>query len=354
MRCGRGALWSLMWIPLIWALIAGTAMAEPQAEWPFQGAPRDPDGRFRNPIRVVRKAGFSDAAPFLLQRIMGRSRTLVGLPERVEPDVAALHRASSNPSVTWVGHSTLLVRMGGMNFLTDPTWSDGAGPTRFIKARRYVPPGLEIEDLPRIDFVVVSHNHYDHLDLPTLRRLADDHPEARFLVPLANGELLRKQGIERVIELDWGERYELGNVTIYCLPSQHWSRRGLFDERKALWSSWAVISPDRRFYFGGDTAEFPGFRIIGETLGPFDLAALPIGAYEPQVIMRPHHLDPEQAVQAALDLSARRVLGIHFGTFDLAAEPLDEPPRRFRAAARAADFAHEDAWVLRFGETRPF
>jgi N-acyl-phosphatidylethanolamine-hydrolysing phospholipase D len=335
-------------------LVSGGALAEPQAEWPFQGAPRDPDGRFRNPVRVVRTGSFMDAAPFLVQRIMGRGEASRRLPKRVEPDIEALHRASTNPSVTWVGHATLLVRMDGMNFLTDPTWADWAGPTRFISARRYIDPGVPIEDLPRIDFVVVSHNHYDHMDLPTLRRLADDHPEARFLVPLGNGDLLRGEGIENVIELDWGERHELGSVTIYCLPAQHWSRRGLFDERKALWSSWAVIGPERRFYFGGDTAESAGFRLIGETLGPFDLAALPIGAYEPQVIMRPHHLDPEQAVQAALELSAHRVMGIHFGTFDLAAEPLDEPPRRFRSAARAADFDHDDAWILKIGETRPF
>jgi N-acyl-phosphatidylethanolamine-hydrolysing phospholipase D len=341
-------------IPLLWAFFAGAATADPLSTGPFQGAPRDQGGRFENPSGPVRRAGPLVTVPFLLRRVFARLRDPVGLPERVKPEVDALRRPSRNPSVTWVGHSTLLVRIGGVNFLTDPIWSDRAGPTRFTSGFRYLAPGLELADLPRIDFVVISHNHYDHLDLPSLRRLAADHPEALFLVPLANGELLRDHGIDRVIELDWGGRHQMGDVTIYCLPAHHWSRRGLRDQRRALWASWAVTSPDRRFYFAGDTGEFQGFRAVGEELGPFDLVALPIGAYEPQAMMRPFHLDPEQAVRAALALSARRIVGIHYGTFDLSDEPTDEPPRRLRGAAEAAGFPEEDVWLLRIGETRRF
>jgi N-acyl-phosphatidylethanolamine-hydrolysing phospholipase D len=340
-------------VPLLSVLFSAAA-AEPLAPSAFGGAPRDERGRFENPTGPVRRAGPLVTVPFLLRRVVARLREPVGLPERVEPDVEALRGAHLNPSITWVGHATLLVRMGGINLLTDPIWSSRAGPTRFASARRYLAPGLEMADLPRIDFVVISHNHYDHLDLPTLRRLAADHPEAVFLVPLANGDLLRKKGIDRVIELDWGGRYETGDATIHCLPAHHWSRRGIRDQRRALWSSWAVVTPDRRFYFAGDTGEFPGFERIGEALGPFDLAAMPIGAYEPQAMMRPFHLDPEQAVRAALALSARRIVGIHYGTFDLSDEPLDEPPRRLRAAAEAAGFSEEDTWLLRVGETRRF
>jgi N-acyl-phosphatidylethanolamine-hydrolysing phospholipase D len=157
-----------------------------------------------------------------------------------------------------------------------------------------------------------------------------------------------------VIELDWGQSHEVGDVRIYCLPAQHWSRRGLRDMGKALLSSWAVTSDERRFYFAGDTGDFPDFQKVGDALGPFDLAALPIGAYEPQAMMRPFHLDPEQAVRAGSAVSARRILGIHYGTFDLSDEPLDEPPRRFRSAALDAGFTDDDVWLLRIGESRDF
>jgi N-acyl-phosphatidylethanolamine-hydrolysing phospholipase D len=256
--------------------------------------------------------------------------------------------------MTWVGHSTLLVQLGHASFLTDPTWSSTASPVSFAGPRRFVAPGLAVDALPAIDFVLVSHNHYDHLDLETLETLSARDPRTRFIVPLGNGALLREAGIESVDELDWGERLALGAVEIHCLPAQHWSQRGLRDRRRALWSSWAVTSADRRFYFAGDSGYFDGFAAIGKALGPFDLAALPIGAYEPQAMMRPSHLDPEQAVQAGRDLAAQRLVGIHFGTFDLSDEPLDEPPRRFRAAAGAAGYAETDAFVLRIGETREF
>lgn len=354
MRRGlQGVLRSLVSLSLI-AVCATTASGESPPGWPFEGAPRTRDGRFVNPWGPIERAGASVTFPFFLRRIAARFRDPVGLPERVVPDLEALQGASHNPSITWVGHATLLVRMGGVNFLTDPIWSKRAGPTRFTGALRYLDPGVALSDLPPIDFVVISHNHYDHLDLATLRQLAADHPQARFFVPLANGELLREQGIDSVIELDWGQRHVLGDVTITCLPAQHWSRRGLRDQGKALWSSWAVASRDRRFYFAGDTGEFPDFPRMGDALGPFDLAALPIGAYEPQAMMRPFHLDPEQAVRAGRAVAARRILGIHYGTFDLSDEPLDEPPRRFRTAAVDAGFAEDDVWLLRIGESRDF
>jgi len=341
-------------IPLLGILFAAVAAAEPPSPWPFQSALRDENGRFENPSGSVDRANALITVPFLFRRAFARFRSPEGLPGRVEPDLDALRETGPNPSVTWVGHSTLLVRMGGINFLTDPNWSSRAGPTRFTGAFRHVAPGVEIGDLPPIDLVVISHNHYDHMDMPTLRRLAADHPDAWFLVPLENGAVLGKNGIDRVVELDWGESHEVGGVTVHCLPARHWSGRGILDQGKALWSSWAVTAPERRFYFAGDTGEFAGFRTIGEALGPFDLVALPIGAYEPQAMMKPVHLDPEQAVRAALDLSARRILGIHYGSFDLSDEPLGEPPERFRAAAEVAGMAERDVWLLRIGETRRF
>jgi N-acyl-phosphatidylethanolamine-hydrolysing phospholipase D len=321
---------------------------------PLGPAPRAADGRFENWTPQTREAGVSVTFPFFLRRAAARFRNPVGLPGRLAPEIARAGVASDvEPRVTWIGHATLLVQMSGVAFLTDPIWSDTAGPAGF-GALRYDEPGLAFEDLPEIDFVVVSHNHYDHLDLSSLLRIAERSPAARFLVPLGNGALLRGKGIENVVEFDWGEQLRVGAVTVHCLPSQHWSQRGLTDLRRALWASWAVTSSERRFWFGGDTGAFEGFDAIGHALGPFDLAAVPIGAYEPQAMMRYSHLDPEEAVAAAVALGARRVLGMHFGTFDLSDEPIDEPPRRFRAAGQAAGIAEADVLVLDLGETRRF
>ncbi len=319
-------------------------------------APRDAGGRFLNQAGALARPGLRVTFPFFVRRVAGRFRARPGAPERVANDGAFLRENAGHsvPTVTWIGHATLLVQMDGVSFLTDPTWSKTSSPVSFLGPRRFVEPGLAFDGLPPIDFVLISHNHYDHLDLDTLRRLAERDRVTRFLVPRGNAELLRDHGIAAVDEFDWGEHLTLGQVTVHCLPAQHWSRRGLRDFRRGLWASWAVTGAGRRLYFAGDTGYFAGFKRIGEALGPFDLAVLPIGAYEPQAMMRPYHLDPEQAVQTALDVRARRVLGIHFGTFDLSDEPLDEPPRRFRAAAVGTSLAPGDVWVLRIGETREF
>jgi N-acyl-phosphatidylethanolamine-hydrolysing phospholipase D len=320
-------------------------------------APRDESGRFRNFADPLDLAGPSVTLPFFARRVLGRFRELPeGLPEQ-EPDAASRlqsQAAEFEATVTWVNHASLLVRMDGVTILTDPTWADAAGPGGFLGARRWAQPGLALDDLPPIDLVLISHNHYDSFDLDALLALADRNTNTRFLVPLGDAETLRDEGIERVEEFDWSETLSLGDVTVHCLPSQHWSRRGLFDAKKSLWASWAVIGPSRRFYFAGDSGYFPGFAWIGEALGPFDLAAVPIGAYEPVRMMRPFHMDPEQAVQTALDVEAARAVAMHFGTFDLTDEPVDEPPQRFRAAAEASALGAERAWVLRLGETRPF
>ena len=316
----------------------------------------DAEGRFENRIPGLPRAGPSVTLPFFWRRVTSRFRTPDNLPLEIDTDVGALHDNARimRPTVTWVGHSTLLVQMAGATFLTDPIWSQAAGPGGRIGARRWLDAALPIQQLPRIDFVLISHNHYDHLDLPSLREIAERSPHAVFFVPLENGELLRDEGIERVVELDWGDRRSLGAVTVHCLPAQHWSQRGIGDQRRALWASWAVTSFERRFYFGGDTGLFDGFRTIGDAFGPFDLAAVPVGAYEPHAIMAFSHMDPEQAVDAALDVGARRMLAIHHGTFDLADEPPGEPAQRFREAAHTAGLTEEEAWTLAIGETRGF
>lgn len=319
-------------------------------------APRDAEGRFTNFAGELGHGNASVRFPFFFRRILGSFQDRPGAPTAVANDGAFLRENAkhSEPTVTWVGHSTLLVQMDHVTFLTDPIWSDTPSPVSFAGPKRFVPPGLSIDDLPPIDFVVVSHNHYDHLDLPTLVALHERDPDTRFFVPLENGELLRENGISQVQELDWGRSAEYEGVRIHCLPAQHWSKRGIGDDRMALWSSWAVIGPERRFFFAGDTGYFDGFSKIAAALGPFDLAAVPIGAYEPSEMMRASHMNPEEAIRAALDLQAKRALAMHYGTFDLSDEPLADPPRRFRNAAKATKLGSDDAWLLEIGETRKF
>ena len=327
-----------------------------ESEALFSGAPRSDDGRFTNPAGDLTHGTLSVRFPFILRRMGTYFRAGDGAPLRVANDGAFLRENTrhNKPTVTWVGHATLLVQFEHVTFLTDPTWSNRPSPVAGIGPKRFVEPGLAIKDLPPIDFVLISHNHYDHLDLPTLRSLAKRNADTVFFVPLGNGDLLGRQGITHVQELDWGQTATYKGVTIHCLPSQHWSKRSLTDDRKALWSSWAVTGDERRFYFAGDTGYFTGFEEIGQKLGPFDLAAVPIGAYEPRAMMRQSHMNPEEAVRAAQDLRAKTALGIHFGTFDLSDEPLAEPPQRFRDAAADTEFGDTRAWVLNIGETREF
>jgi N-acyl-phosphatidylethanolamine-hydrolysing phospholipase D len=306
---------------------------------------------FRN-LADIHRAGPSVTVPFFLRRVWTTMTGRSGTPAVVANDGVFLRENArhSDPTVTWIGHATVLVQMDGVSFLTDPIWSDRASPFDFAGPKRMVPPGIDFDALPPIDFAVVSHAHYDHADVPTLVRLAARG--TRIFVPLELGAVLREAGITAVEELDWWDERSIGRVTIACVPAQHWSARTLLDQNQTLWSGWVVRGPTRRFYFAGDTGAFGGFAEIGARLGPFDLAALPIGAYEPTAMMRPFHMNPEEAVQATLDVGATNVIGVHYGTFDLTDEPLDEPPRRFHDAARAQAIAADRIWTPPIGKTR--
>ena len=238
----------------------------------------------------------------------------------VAPDLEALRENTRDATVTWIGHATLLVQLDGVNFLTDPNWARRSGPFGgLVGVKRFTPPPMRLEDLPRIDFVLISHDHYDHLDEPTVRRLAEVF-NPTFVVPLGLKSWLADRGITNAVELDWGQSVKLKGVTVVCSPAQHGSGRTMVDQGRRLWSSWAVLG-SQRFYFAGDTGYYSHFKDIGDALGPFDLAALPIGSYTPREIARPVHISPEEALQAWTDLRAARFIGIHWGTFMLAREP---------------------------------
>jgi N-acyl-phosphatidylethanolamine-hydrolysing phospholipase D len=266
-------------------------------------------------------------------------------------DGAALRANGTDPTVTWIGHATVLIQLQGTNLLTDPHWGERASPVSWAGPKRLQPPGLAFEGLPPIHVVLISHDHFDHLDLDTVRRLAASHDPV-FVVPLGLKGWLEEQGISRVVELDWWGAFEHRGLRIVCTPAQHFSQRSLWDANTRLWASWAVVGSDRRFYFSGDTGYFDGLREIGDRLGPFDLTAMAIGAYMPPSIMRFVHLTPEQAVQAHQDLRGTTLVGIHWGTFDLAEEPLEEPPTRMLAEAWRRALPPERAWILKLGETR--
>jgi N-acyl-phosphatidylethanolamine-hydrolysing phospholipase D len=310
------------------------------------GAPRV-DGRFVNSEGRHIEAGVDVTFPFFLRKAWTSLVPRPGAAPRVPFDASILH--GPNPTVTWIGHATMLVRMGGMNFLTDPMFSEYASPVPLLGPSRLVEPGASLEEIGHVDFVTLSHNHYDHADLPSIRALAARG--ARFVVPLGLGELVRSAGGE-AIELDWWEDTKIGTLTIHCVPAQHFSRRGATDGDRTLWSGWVVDDGTHRFYHAGDTGYFGGFKEIGARFGGVDLAAVPIGAYEPQAMMHTVHMNPEEAVQAAVDMGAKNVLATHFGTFDLADEPVDEPPRRYAAEAARQGLGPDRAWVLAIGETR--
>ena len=314
--------------------------------------PHHVQGGFRNTDPSFHRPALWTRWSFLLRRVgSGFAAPRNFDAPHAANDGAALRAGLVSPSLTWIGHATFLIQMDGLNILTDPQWSARASPVSWAGPRRFSPPGVAFEDLPRIDVVVISHDHYDHLDLATVKRLAATH-NPLFLVPLGIKDWLAAQGVTRVEELDWWQERGYRGVRFVCLPAQHFSQRTLWDANRRLWASWSLISRDRRFYFGGDSGYFSGFEKIGRQLGPFDITAIAIGAYLPSEMMQLVHMTPERAVQAFVDLNARVLLGMHWGTFDLTEEPPEEPPQRMLAEIRRRGIDADRAWILKMGETR--
>lgn len=256
------------------------------------------------------------------------------------------HRVEgSELRTTLVNHSTVLIQQRGFNILTDPIWSERAGPVSWIGPRRRRKPGVSWEDLPCIDAVLISHNHYDHLDLPTLRRLAARR-ESTFVVPVGVARLLRSEKLGPARELDWGESLSLAGFTIHCVPALHFSSRGVFDRNKTLWCGYVIECEDRAVYFAGDTAFGGHFAYIRERFGSPHLALLPIGAYKPRWFMSPVHMGPDEAVRAHEILAAKTSIAIHHGTFRLTDEGIDTPKEQLMAGA-----GHESFLVLNNGQS---
>jgi N-acyl-phosphatidylethanolamine-hydrolysing phospholipase D len=320
-----------------------------------------PDGTFRNP--------WPDSAPHDLRdvvRMLREFRTAERVPDPPRgsfpsaiPDLTRPRAARDVATATWIGHSTVLLQVDGLNVITDPVFSERASPVQWAGPRRLMPPAIPIDELPPLDVVLLSHSHYDHLDKPAVKAIARRHPGATWVTPLRLGAYLRGWGAREIVELDWWQSAEVKGMTVTGTPARHFSARRFRDRNRTLWSGYALAVADRRIYFAGDSAYHPEFRAIGERCGPFDLALVPIGAYDPRWFMQVVHMDPEEAVQAYQELCATHsdapaplMLGIHWGTFRLTAEAMDEPPRR--AAARWAErgLSADRLWIARFGETR--
>jgi L-ascorbate metabolism protein UlaG (beta-lactamase superfamily) len=254
-------------------------------------------------------------------------------------------------AVTFVGHSTFLLQGAGIAMLTDPIWSERASPVTWAGPRRARPPGIPFTALPVIQYVLLSHNHYDHMDIPTLRRLEQSF-QPRIITPLGNGRYLRRHGLNRVHELDWWQSIRPHrDVDVTLTPAQHFSARSLSDRDQALWGGFFIKFAGQCVCFAGDTGYAAHFQQMRDRLGSPDLALLPIGAYEPRWFMKLAHMNPAEAVLAHRNLGARQSIGTHFGTFQQTDEGIDEPVAELAAARAAANLGDDEFGVLGFGET---
>lgn len=329
------------------------------------------DGFKNNYIGSVNK-GFSDFMRWQAERReQGLPRPALQPTPTQSPNLALVRSYPNGadsprvPLVTWIGHSSVLVQAGGLNTLTDPIFSERASPVQIAGPKRLQPPGIALADLPLIDVVLISHNHFDHLDQASVREIARQSMVAGqptlFIVPLGLKSWFENLGINNVIELDWWNKYTLRGVDFYLTPTQHWSARGLGDRNQTLWGGFAVFAPELHWYFSGDTGYSNDFadtaarfseRNAAVQGGGFDLALLAIGGYAPRWFMKEQHINPEEAVKIHFDLGAKRSIGVHWGTFELTDEPLDEPPRELAAARKVQGLTDEDFSVMAVGETR--
>ncbi len=301
----------------------------------LERSPQWRDGQFRNTLaaketslwQILRKQFNHDS-----RQTVPTEALPVQFRDRGDFDVAP----AGGLRVTWLGHSTTLIEIDGYRVLTDPVWSERASPFRFLGPKRFHAPPLPLDELPSIDAVIISHDHYDHLDRPTIEALRERIP--LFAVPLGIGVYLEQWGVDstRIVELDWWDSHRVGKLELTATPARHFSGRSLTmsNQNQTLWAGWAIAGPEHRVFFSGDTAMFPGFRDIGERLGPFDLTMIETGAYD--ALWSDVHIGPEQAVEAHRMLRGRLLMPIHWGTFNLAMHNWTEPVERLLVAADRA------------------
>lgn len=344
----KNRLWILPLLAV--AVWVGCASMQRMPHYNPDKAHHTPEGFLNNYIGPRRQHTL-DLLKWMWQRDWDRSQDIEFT--LAENDPAFLQANRREPTLTWIGHAAFLLQYAGVNILTDPHLTERASPLPFGEPKRWVAPGLDFDELPHIEVVIISHNHYDSLDVETVKRLAaQDGGPPLFLVPLGLRSWFANLGIQTVSELDWWQSVKVRGLIFHAVPVQHFSARTPFDRNQTLWAGWVMEAPDFRFFFMGDSGYSKDFADIGERFGSFDLAALAIGAYEPRWFMSMAHVDPEQAVQIFQDINARYAVGMHWGTFKLTDEPMDEPPRRMAAARDAAGIAPERFFVMQHGQTR--
>lgn len=276
-------------------------------------------------------------------------------PEILKVDLEYLRSNRTQTSYTWIGHASALLQIEGVNILIDPVFSERVSPVSFLGPKRLVKLPVKIEELPSIDIVLVSHSHYDHLDLASLKELYKRDPEkTKFLVPLGNKALLESEGIQNVAEFDWWDKSGINGLKLVFTPAQHWSARSLWDHDQTLWGGWFVASEKFKFLYTGDTGYSKDFQDIHERLGGMDLAMIPVGAYEPRWFMKKQHVNPEEAIRIHQDLKAKTSIGVHWGTFRLSDEPMVAPLQEISKARKKLNLSEQDFQMLKHGQTIKF
>lgn len=322
--------------------------------------PRVKNGRFQNPNLEVSsharepECGPSGFAGFIWRRIKdSNQRNLpAGHVLSTEEVLAGIEKHYPNNALTWLGHAAFLIRLANKNILTDPFLSDVAAPWPLRSPRRYAPPGLSAKQLPNIDLLLISHNHYDHLDDPTIKTLRE-RADTPVVVPLGLGRFFRERNYTQVTELNWWQSCNIDGLTITAVPAIHFSRRGPGDANKTLWCGYVIEDlQGYRLYFVGDTAYSPVFKQIGDEFKSIDCVLVPIGAYEPRAIMKRAHVNPEEAANLCVDVNAQQAVAMHWGSIVLTEEPAFEPPEKFRQAMQAAQYPLTAVHIPAVGETR--
>ena len=323
-----------------------------------------PDGTFRNPSGSPERDWSSSRRHgnffkffyegIIKKKIFGKKQIPDYIPEgHFISEELAINNFINNKdpvSITWLGHATFLIRINETNILTDPFFSDHAGPY-LVGPKRFVKPGISIANLPKIDIILISHNHYDHLDTKALGEI-NGKKRIKVIVPLKLKNIVEKQGYRNIQEIDWYDEIDINHIKIKSLPAIHWSRRLGQKRNETLWCGYSIQANKKKIYFSGDSAYGKVFSNIGKNDGSFDLSIVSIGAYAPRQMMQASHATPEEAVQLTRDIKSNNILGMHWGTIRLSAEDLWEPPERFYQAAIKVGYSHKQIWKMFIGETR--